>query len=233
MMNKRILQLLILLAFFATAGYAQTVGGSFMLGFPQGEFKDNVDRLGYGLSVQGTLTTPSKLVPFTIGLNVGYMIYGDESETRRLSNTLPDVLVDVDRRNSIVNFHFLMQVMAPVPGSIKPYMEGLIGGSYIFTETDVNSRNDFYKVTSDTNFDDFAWSYGGGGGFMILLSGSDVPQSPSIYLDLKARYLFGSEAEYLKEGAVDVNQDDGTVTYNVSKSKTDLFSVQIGVVAAF
>jgi len=50
----------------------------------------------------------------------------------------------------------------------------------------------------------------------------------SLYLDLKARYLFGSEAEHLKEGSVKL--ENGRVTYDVSKSKTDLFQIYLGIV---
>jgi hypothetical protein len=53
----------------------------------------------------------------------------------------------------------------------------------------------------------------------------------SLYLDLKARYLFGSEAEYLKEGSVIV--ENGRVTYDVSRSKTDLLQIHLGVMAYF
>ena len=65
---------------------------------------------------------------------------------------------------------------------------------------------------------------------MILLS-DEIEEINSLFLDLKVRYLFGSEAEYLKEGSVVV--DNGNVIYNVSKSKTDLITVNIGVVAYF
>ena len=58
--------------------------------------------------------------------------------------------------------------------------------------------------------------------------GSDVG---ALFLDLKVRYLFGSEAEYLKEGSVVVSP--GKVDYKVSKSKTDLLTVHAGVVAYF
>ena len=53
----------------------------------------------------------------------------------------------------------------------------------------------------------------------------------SFFIDLKARYLLGTEAEYLKEGSVVV--ENGQVTYEVSKSKTDLLTVQFGVIYFF
>ncbi len=209
---------------------AQAGGLNIMLGFPMGEFKDEIDRLGFGLSGHFLFLAPTDNRPFGIGLNVGYLNYGQETRREPFSLTIPDVTVDVERSNNLVNFHVLFQ-LGFGSGSVRPFVEGLFGGSYIFTETTIRSRG-AEEVASSNNFDDFAWSYGAGGGLLILLyseeEGSDFG---SLFLDLKARYLFGSEAEYLKEGSVIVS--NGHVTYQVSKSKTDLLTVHAGVVAYF
>ena len=209
--------------------FAQSAGINFTLAFPQGEFKDNVDRLGFGGSLQFLFFDPKPELPVSFGLNVGYLNYGSESRREPFSLTIPDVTVDVDRSNNLVNFHIVFQLILPT-GSFRPYAEGLFGGSYIFTETSIKSRGT-EEVASSTNFDDFAWSYGAGGGFLILLSENVGEDIGSLFLDLKARYLFGSEAEYLKEGSVIV--ENGRVTYDVSKSKTDLLQIHLGVVAYF
>jgi len=209
---------------------AQAGGINFTLGFPTGEFKENVDRLGFGLSGHFLFLAPTIEHPFGIGLNIGYLNYGQESRREPFSLTIPDVTVDVDRSNNLVNFHALFQ-LGFGSGSVRPFIEGLFGGSYIFTETSIKSRGT-EEVASSNNFDDFAWSYGGGGGILILLhSGDEGDDFGSLFLDIKARYLFGSEAEYLKEGSVIVS--NGKVTYLVSKSKTDLITAHIGVVAYF
>ena len=85
------------------------------------------------------------------------------------------------------------------------------------------------KLPATTNFDDFAWNYGVGGGLLINLYSPDVGEGifESLFLDLKVRYLLGTEAEYLKEGSVTI--DNGNVYYDVSKSKTDLLITQVGV----
>ena len=222
-MKKYLLLLLIL----GTVSFAQTLGGSVMLGLPQGEFKEKVDRLGYGFNVQGTLWSPGTLSPFTIGANFGYLIYGEESTNRPLSVTIPDVGVDVNRTNSLMNFHLLFQ-LAPFDGQVKPYAEGLFGGAYIFTKTTVESEWSEENIFESTNFDDFTWSYGVGGGLLISLI-SDPTGITSLYLDLKVRYIFGSEAEYLKEGSIEVY--NGDLYYDVQKSKTDLMTIHVGVVA--
>lgn len=53
----------------------------------------------------------------------------------------------------------------------------------------------------------------------------------SIWIDLKARYMLGSEAEYLKEGSMRI--ENGKVLFTPSKSKTDLITAHLGVLILF
>lgn len=229
-MKTKILTVTAILCFFVgNKSFAQAGGINFMLGFPAGEFKEKVDRIGFGLSGHFLFLAPAPNRPFGIGINLGYLNYGQETRREPFSLTIPDVTVDVERSNNLVNFHALFQLGFPT-GAVRPYIEGLFGGSYIFTETTIRSRG-AEEVASSNNFDDFAWSYGGGGILIHLYSPDEGEDFGELLLDLKVRYLFGSEAEYLKEGSVIVS--NGQVTYQVSKSKTDLITAHIGVVAYF
>lgn len=229
--------LFLLLSFFTLFLFNETsraqgfdLGLNLGLASPQGEFREKVDRLGFSFSGFAALF-PAPNSPFSVGLNLGYVIYGMERRKEPWSTTIPDAYLTVERTNSIVNFHAMFQV-APFEGRFRPYVEGLFGGAYIFTTTSVKSDNQDKEITSSTNFDDWAWNYGAGGGLQIYLSESGSDQSLSyIYLDLKARYLYGTEAQYLKEGAVKIV--NGKVYYYPSKSKTDLLYFSIGVVFAF
>jgi hypothetical protein len=66
---------------------------------------------------------------------------------------------------------------------------------------------------------------------MIRLT--DLEPTGTLWLDFKARYLFGTEAEYLKEGSVIINTTTGNATYRLSRSKVDLLTLHIGVIAEF
>ncbi len=230
-MKFRFIFPLFLVLFFISTSQAQTAGVSLLIGSPQGEFKEKVDRLGYGIQVHGTLWAPGKNKPFTVGLNLGYLVYGEESFKRPFSLTNPDVYVDVNRTNSLVNFHLLFQ-LSPFTGTWRPYFEGLFGGAYLFTTTNIESEWDNDEIARSTNFDDFTWSYGGGAGMLIKLMGESGDMS-ALYLDLKARYMFGTEAEYLAEGSIEIDQANNAVYYDVLKSKTDLLTFHIGVTAYF
>ena len=221
---------IIILFFISYSNFAQSAGINFTLGFPSSEFKDNLKRTGIGINGNFLFWNPTPILPFSAGIDISYYNYGSETRREPFNPSTPDVSIDVDRTNNLVNFHVLFQIAPPIVGPIQPYIEALFGGAYFYTRTSVNNL-DNEELASETNFDDWAWSYGGGGGFLISLFSDPTGQVGSVFLDLKVRYLYGSEAEYLKEGSVTIN--NGQVNYDVSKSKTDVLSAHIGAVVYF
>jgi len=221
-----ILTIIILFVFISSKSFSQQAGINLSVAIPQGEFADQIDNLGYGLSGEFMILSPKPHAPFGFGIDLGYYIYGSESRREPWSLTIPDVFVDVNRTNNLVNFHVVFELGLPT-GRVRPYVQGLFGGSYLYTQTSVNGDYNNYDIASTTNYDDWAWSFGFGGGISILLTGDPVTEDGAIYLDFRGKYLFGSEALYLKEGAVQIEQ--GQVRYFPSNSKTDLISVHAGV----
>lgn len=55
--------------------------------------------------------------------------------------------------------------------------------------------------------------------------GEPVIESIGVFLDV--RYIRGGEAEYLREGSIEI--DDGRVHYDVRHSRTDIVIVRIGL----
>ncbi|MBA4251899.1 MAG: hypothetical protein C0425_10700 [Chlorobiaceae bacterium] len=215
---------------------AQIAGGgiNFIIGMPQKEFKENVGRNGYGLGIEALYyLTPA--IPLGIGVNLGFLNYGNETRNAPLSTTIPDITVRVDRSNNIGNFHLLFRLTQNF-SNFSPYLDLLLGGSYFYTETKVVNRSNNQEFASDKNFEDWAFSYGYGGGVMINIfnskdetTGRVIP----IFLDIKGRYLLGSEAEYLSEKDFIVNNLTGAVSYRTRISTTDLLNIQVGVSILF
>jgi len=206
------------------------VGLNFLLAFPQDEFNDYVDHPGFGGAIEFLYSFP--LVPISVGVDGSYLIYGSETRSERFSTTIPDVTVNVNTTNNIASMHFLLRAL-PRQGRVRPYMDGLIGFNYLFTQTKIESKSSGEEVASSTNLDDFAFSYGGGGGLMIMLYQDKGAEDglATVNLDLRVKYLFGSEAEYLKEGSIEIV--GGDVYYDVNKSVTDVVTFQIGVTVEF
>ncbi len=117
---------------------------------------------------------------------------------------------------------------------ISPYLDGPFGLHYLWTSTKIMKAEYFKEITSSKNFDDATSSYGVGGGLMFRVyeTGVSSVNLIQIYVDLKVRYLYGDEAEYLREGAISIDENS-RIHYDVSKSKTDLMLFQLGVVCNF
>ncbi len=219
------------------AGTVMAAGGGIGMGgvhfqasFPQGDFKDNVDKNAYGFNAE-FIYSPKKS-PLGIGLSFGYGIYGSESRREPFSNTIPDVTVKVTTTNNILLGHLVLRVL-PKSGDLRPYADGLVGFNYLFTETKVSDRSDGDEVASSTNIDDGVFSYGVGGGLLVHLgtSGKDGGSIILWDLDLGARYLLGGEAQYLKEGSITI--DGSNVSYDFIRSKTNLLTARMGVTVSF
>jgi len=228
------LRSLTLLGFFIlfslNALHAQEAGINLLVAVPQNEFSKNVKNVGFGVGVEGLLFFGNSSVPFGVGLDLGFMNYGNENLNVPLSTTLPGVTVNLDRTNNLANFHLLFQITTN--GKVaRPYLDLLFGGNYLYTESKVTEESEGKDIATSQNLSDYAWSYGFGGGMMFRIyepDQADMPAFGSLFLDLKVRYLRGTEAEYLTEGSI-VGNPDGTVTLHTSKSKTDMIQIQAGV----
>jgi hypothetical protein len=210
------------------------VGADFAVGQPEKEFRKNIDSRGYGLSGQFGYYLAG--TPIMIGAVIGYLNYGTESRWEPFSNTIPDVTVEVRTTNNILMLHGFARVQ-PQRGPVRPYFEGLWGFNYLFTRTSIKD-DDYYDdtVAATTNFDDFAGSWGVGTGVDIRLweerQGKRVRGRVQVCLNVGARYLWGSEAEYLKKGSI-FRYPDGSISYLVMRSRTDMLLPHVGVRVRF
>ena len=232
MLKKMLFAILLASVAFAVTGQA---GLAFTVGLPQGEFRENVDRAGFGISGH-LLGFVNPIVGF--GVEFGVLSYGSETRREPFSPTIPDVTVEVSRSNNFSYGHLAMQIM-PDLRYLKPYAEGRFGFNYLWTDTRIENVGTGEEIASSTNFDDFALTYGGGGGLLIQVwertgkaPSDDKHPVRKVYIDLKALYMLGGNAEYLKEGSV-VIQEDASVIYEVSESRTDLLSINVGVAVEF
>ena len=223
---------LVILLITAT-GYSEEkfqAGINFALGFPQNEFKENVDRAGFGLSGYFLFKLPQ--TPLLLGVSVSWLEYGREEREEPLDTIIPDVYVDVKTSNNILISHFMLRIQ-PLKGRVRPYIEGLFGFNYLWTETAIEDQDgtDDVAIARTVQLDDFAVSYGAGGGFMIKVLRRKKDKQPELFIDLGVRYLKGDRAEYLKKGSI--YEEDGEVWYDISESTTDLITAHIGVTFVF
>jgi hypothetical protein len=233
---KFIVCFIFFILFAASLGYAQQpfqASAYFSLGFPQNEFRNNVDQIGY--SGIGHFAYNFRNSPFLVGISLGILVYGSETRAEPFNSTVPDVMVDVTTTNNIFLCHFLFRIQ-PSKGKLRPYLDGLIGFNYLFTDTRVHSQKfaEGDPIASSNIYNDITFSYGAGGGLMVQVFSKKRNKrkgSFAMYVDMAVRYLKGGRAGYLKEGSIRLENDQ--VLYDVSRSTTDLVTGYIGVSFSF
>ena len=221
--------------FFASSGDAQqSFQGSlnFYLGYPQGNFRSNVDSIGIGGTGHFAYTFPRSSI--SVGVHLGFMVYGKESREESFSTQNLDFDVDEVTTNNIFMCHFLLRVQ-PQKGIIRPYVDGLVGFNYLSTSTSVKNYRciESCDIARSTLQDDFVMSWGTGGGVMIrVFTGKTKRRNLfAMYVDLGAHYLWSEEADYMKEGSI--RQENELVFYDIYSSTTDLLIGHIGFTFAF
>lgn len=234
MLKKQFVTVLVVCFLFTSTIFAQgpfQVGINFTTGIPQNEFADNVDNTGFGGSARFLYNLPSSAL--SVGATVGFLVYGTDTRNEQLSPNIPEVTVDVNTSNNIFMSHVLLRLQSPRRAFVKPYLIGMFGFNYLFTETTIKDEDDWGDDDdnySSTNFDDITFSYGGGGGLAIKVYdgyGKNSSGLDAVNIDIGLRFIAGGEAEYLKKG--DILRDDGNIKYNTNKSTTDLLTIHVGV----
>lgn len=202
-------------------------GGHFTVGVPQGEFSEGLDgALGFGISGHFLYYVPN--TPLAVGFDAGFLIYGQERS--QLNHPLINN-VDVITTNNYAHTHFVMRAEVPA-GAFRPYVDGLVGLSYLFTSSRLEHDYTGEDLPSTTNHFDITFSYGGSAGFLLQLTEWTAQDGSlgRLFLDMKVRYLFGGEAEYLRRGTV-YEFLDGVLP--PERSKTNILLPQIGISVQF
>lgn len=203
---------------------------NFTLGFPQAEFKQNADRLGVGAS--GVFTYRIAESPVSVGTSLGIMVYGTETRSEPFSDTIQDVWVNVRTRNYLLTGYFLLRLQ-PRDGTLRPYVDGMIGFNYLWTETGVYDPEwiDYSQIAKNVQITDLALSGGFGGGVMVQLFGWQRKGLSQLYLDIGIRYLKGGEALYMTRNSR--HYDGNDVYYTYDRSPTDMVTSYLGFVFSF
>ena len=213
-------------------------GIGLLLTTPQGDFKENTEKIGVGLSADLGYVFPR--LPLVVGGSFGYATLGSETSKVPFSLTVGNLVnVDVTTSNNLALGHLFLRLQ-PQDGVFRPYAEGLLGFNYFWTETKVQSERDDQEIASSTNLDDFVFSYGGGGGIAFRVykgATEEEGRGVEVLVDLKVRYLLGGEAKYYafdkdSEHFPLTTDKNGAPALDESKalqSTTDMLDFVIGV----
>lgn len=236
---KTLLLLIITILFGFSISNAQHIyfGFNGQLAIPQGEFSDSIDRLGGGLDAFGYYRFGDS--PFGVGLDFSFVNFGRDTRDEPLSTTIPDLRVEVENEYNLLQVFPVFRVQQG-SGILQPYLDGMAGINYFYTQTSISERGSSDEpIARDTNFEDVAFAWGGGGGLMIrVIDNSDREvqneNDDSIgqgFINLGFRYVNGNEAEYLREGSIRI--ENGDVAFDTLQSDTDMITVQLGFIFKF
>lgn len=230
----RSLLLLAALALSGAAAAQPSVSISGLAAIPQGEFDDALGSIGGGGALTVLYAAPGS--PIALGVEGAIAIYGYERRRAPLSLTIPDVRVGVTTTNNLAQGLAVLRLQVP-HGGVRPYVDGVAGLTYLFTETSVSDDDYYYDDGygfSTVNFDDLALTAGGGVGVLIELhSGySDEGRPMAVSLDARLRYLSGGSATYLARGDIE-RTTDGDLYIAPRRSRTDLLVPHVGVSVSF
>lgn len=202
---------------------------NFAVGTPQGSFAQQLERNSIGLDIAFTYQVP--FTPIHIGAGIGYQNYGWKQRSTYLED-VPELDLTVRTTNNIVTPHLLARIEAPY-GLMRPFIEGSMGFNYLYTETSL--VDDYYdeEIASDVNHDHITTNVGLGGGLKIdLYHGfNEDGNYQGISLIIKAKYMLGGNASYLREG--DLVRNGNYIDLNIRESRTDLATFNIGVAFNF
>ncbi len=260
------LSLVSIFSLFAVASFSQMGSLALSIGIPQNSFRENTDATGIGFDLSFAFPF-QKEIPIYLGADINYMVYGFNSQNLDLSAdivaqngtviaSLP-IPLRVVNTNSIFGTHAFIRAVAPFE-LIQPYAEALIGFRYISTNTKIEDRSDELRWARDpdesnlisrtTVLDDWIFSYGFGGGFLIKIGGN-------AFLNLRADYFKGQRAEYFDGNDTeswevslsdigDISDQNDPQINNIGgdnldlgskprESTTDLLTIKLGIALKF
>ena len=226
---------LILLLVWQSKAYAQRFQGGFglMVINPQSEFSKNIGDRKIGGS--GWIGYQFKNSPVMAGIDFSYFMYGRSSRSDVLSQNVSEVLVNVTTTNNLISLHPFIRLLYK-KGFLHPYADVFVGFNYLYNRTSVKDKGRIGEtIASATVLSDVVLSYGFGTGVMFSLFNNfdryNVKNPFEIALDLRFRYFFGGEAEYLQKSTL-VGETEN-ITHLIQKSQTDMKIFQLGLVFKF
>jgi len=235
---------IIILSSLVSLSFSQYFGGNFQVGgaFPKGELMNQEvpNALALDVNLKYYLNDYA-----AIGINFGGSQYGF-SQREIPFNQWTNVGLIEETRNNMFHGNLLLKII-PFKGPVRIFGEGLIGIKNLNTTTKLFSQSsscddpdtevDECEISSTTDATDSAFGYGAGGGLEIYLTefpNEEKSTTNILSLIVSAKYLWGGEVQYLKEGGITVTPDpDGvnfpTIDYDWNQSKTDVFHFNIGL----
>ena len=201
------------------------VGFGLDLLLPRGENATKNDNFGFALDINGGYQFEG--LPIILGGEFLFGGYTGGYEGTAYYDDYSNDKFDISTESNIISF--MAYVRFQSDGEyFQPYIEALAGFKVLWTATEYDYTEYWEEEDTDTNIDfsDFVWTYGVGFGFLVPISKTQEG-SESVFLDFNFKFLFGAEAEYLKD--YKFIGDYGYYSFVSGKSRTDSYIARLGL----
>lgn len=205
---------------------------------PQYQFDDNINSPGGGLNISAVYGFAAS--PFGLGLDFSFIHFGTESQSITNGSTSKENRFQIDN-DLHINQAMMLFTARQQQGMLQAYLEGLAGFNFFFSETSVKGHSLLSSgaANSQLKSKNIAFAWGGGAGVMIRLfdtrkHDSWIRQRDNLgasFINIGFRYLHGSEAEYLKNELIQIENQDFLI--NGQRSRADMLMIQLGFVFQF
>ncbi|MBL0939411.1 MAG: hypothetical protein IBJ03_10970 [Gemmatimonadaceae bacterium] len=188
-------------------------------GQPVGDFKRHVKNAAGAMG--HVLLRLDKYGLASLRLQGGWLNYGHEGQ-RTCLGTAPHcrVALNMTTANGILSLALGPQVAMPL-GRVRAYGYGLLGMSRFATVSGIDGGLVPDIVAADENFGDGGMIWSGGVGLQ-------VPVRRSTSIDLGVGYESHGKRDYLIKGGL-TDLPDGSLGFDIKRSKADLFTFRIGL----
>lgn len=202
-----------------------SAGASLLFAQPVGEFADNVD-FGFGFLGRGALDVTGSGV-LGIRLDIGFVNYGNEDV--HICITLPCRVTGVITTSNDIFLFGIGPEIGTGRGRVRAYTGASVGLAHFSTGSSVDGTDGLgLPFAESTNYSDLTFAWRAGPGIEVLLHEGE---EALVSLDLAGTYHANGEATYLTKGDV-VDLPDGSVELHPRKSKTDFWTIGVGISVA-
>src|SRR5205814_1342178 len=164
-------------------------GGSLVVGAPGGALGQEASVAG-GLALHAIVPAHARV----LGLRMegSWLLYGSETVRIPVARTAGRIERQVTTDNWIPQLGAGPQVTVPIRAA-RAYVHAFAGLAHLSTDSRLVDPTGFRSAAS-TNYEDTAFSWGGGGGLLLPLHGGGTA------LDLGLRYVRTGTVRFLAEG---------------------------------
>jgi opacity protein-like surface antigen len=211
-------------------------GLHFMVGNPQGSYRDSLNKLGlpvtgYGFALNaGYYLDP---VPIAFVGEFGMMFTGRD-EVRKIMSSPAGFTDTVDYESQALNMPLTaaVRLQPNILNWVYPYAEGVVGMAISSSTYSITARHAGSEQSESRNSTDVSFKYGVGAGMSVKFAEIiTLPNSlQRVLLDVRMRYLWGGASTVTRYRVL---PNGGYEQYQSTFEPSNIIHFNVGIVAQF